>query len=398
MLARVALTGGAPREVLDGVQDADWSPDGSGLAVTRQVGRQYQLEFPIGKVLYRTNGYISHIRFSPRGDRIAFMDHPVFLDNSGFVCVLDLAGNRKMLTPEWSGEMGIAWSPNGNEIWFAAGLGNETYALRAVDLTGHQRVLLRAPLSLFLQDVSRDGRVLLTTDERRLDVFAGSTGNAQEKDLTWFAESWLQHISDDGKFTVFDAADYEIYMRKTDGSPAVLLGRGQNWGPSPDGKWVLAIPARDNQKFLLIPTGAGETRTFTTPKLHHANGLWLPDSQHLLMVAFDASGRLGTYLQSVAGGDPRPVGPASVAAVAVAPDGRSFLGATPERRYAIYSLGGGVAREIPDLTAGDRVIQWLSDNRTLLVEPRLGTVQFYEFDLVPIKRPMTNWICSPCIG
>jgi len=134
MLARVALTGGAPREVLDGVQDADWSPDGSGLAVTRQVGRQYQLEFPIGKVLYKTNGYISHVRFSPRGDRIAFMDHQIFLDNRGFVCVLDLAGHRKVLTPEWGGEMGIAWSPNGNEIWFAAGGGNELYALRAVDL------------------------------------------------------------------------------------------------------------------------------------------------------------------------------------------------------------------------------------------------------------------------
>jgi hypothetical protein len=123
--------------------------------------------------------------------------------------------------------------------------------------------------------------------------------------------------------------------------------------------------------------------------VRHVNGLWLPDSQHLLMVAFDASGRLGTYLQGVAGGEPRPVGPASVAAVAVAPDGRFFLGATPERKYAIYSLGGDVVREIPDLTAGDRVIQWLNDNRTLLVEPRLGTLgPVYEFDLVTGRRKL----------
>jgi len=261
--------------------------------------------------------------------------------------------------------------------------------IHAQCLTGHQRVLLRAPLNLFLQDVSRDGRVLLTTDERRLDVFAGTTGNKQEKDLTWFAESWLQHISDDGKFIVFDADDYKIYMRNTDGSPAVLLGRGQNWGPSPDGKWVLAIPAPDNEKFLLIPTGAGETRTVTTPKLHNVNGLWLPDGQHLLMVALDDSGQLGTYLQSIAGGDPRLVGPASVAAVAVAPDGRSFLGATPDRKYAIYSVDGGAAREIPDLTAGDRIIQWLNDKRTLLVGPRLArSVPVHEFDLVTGRRKL----------
>jgi serine/threonine protein kinase len=389
VLARVALTGGAPREVLEGVQDADWSPDGSGLAVTRQVGRQYQLEFPIGKILYKTNGYISHIRFSPRGDRIAFMDHPIFLDNRGTVCVLDLAGSIKVLTPDWGGEMGLAWSPRGDELWFAAGGASETYALRAVDLNGHQRVLLRAPLNLFLQDVSRDGRVLLTTDERRQDVFVGTTGNKQEKDLTWFAESWFQQISDDGKFIVFDADDYNIYMRNTDGSPAVLLGRGQNRGPSPDGKWVLAIPAPDNNQFLLIPTGAGESRTFTTPSLHYRNGLWLPDSQHLLMVGLDASGQLGTYLQSITGEDPKLVGPANVAAVAVSPDGRSFLGATPDSKYAIYSLEGGVTHEIPGLTSGDAVIQWLKDNRTLLVGPRLArSVPVYEFDLVTGRRKL----------
>ena len=35
---------------------------------------------PIGQVLYQSAGWISNIRFSPRGDQIAFMDHPALWD------------------------------------------------------------------------------------------------------------------------------------------------------------------------------------------------------------------------------------------------------------------------------------------------------------------------------
>ena len=51
-LARVPLTGGAPREMIEGVRDADWSPDGQSLAVIRDVEGKRRLEYPIGKVLY----------------------------------------------------------------------------------------------------------------------------------------------------------------------------------------------------------------------------------------------------------------------------------------------------------------------------------------------------------
>jgi predicted Ser/Thr protein kinase len=76
-LARVGLAGGAPREILEEVQWADWAPNGESLAVVRDVGGRNRLEFPIGKVLYETVGWISHPRLSPKGDRIAFLDHPL---------------------------------------------------------------------------------------------------------------------------------------------------------------------------------------------------------------------------------------------------------------------------------------------------------------------------------
>ena len=45
------------------------------LAVVRDVGGRNRLEYPIGKVLYETGGWISHPRISPKGDMVAFLDH-----------------------------------------------------------------------------------------------------------------------------------------------------------------------------------------------------------------------------------------------------------------------------------------------------------------------------------
>ena len=116
-LARAPLAGGAPRKVLEDVQWADWSPDGNDLAVVRDAGGRNRLEYPIGKVLYEASGsWISHPRISPKGDMIAFLDHPVQGDDSGTVMMVDLAGNRKKLSHEWYSAQGLAWSPDGREV------------------------------------------------------------------------------------------------------------------------------------------------------------------------------------------------------------------------------------------------------------------------------------------
>ena len=62
------------------------------LAVVHYADGHSRLEYPIGNVLYQSTGWISNIRFSPKGDQIAFMDHPALWDNRGTVCVVDLAG------------------------------------------------------------------------------------------------------------------------------------------------------------------------------------------------------------------------------------------------------------------------------------------------------------------
>ena len=135
-LARAPLAGGAPREVLEGVQWADWSPDGGSLAIVRDYGGKNRLEFPVGKSLYETGGFITHPRVSPRGDLVAFLDHPTQGDDGGFVAVVDGGGRKRTLSQRWSSVQGLAWAPGGGEIWFTATHVGGNRSLYAVSLNG----------------------------------------------------------------------------------------------------------------------------------------------------------------------------------------------------------------------------------------------------------------------
>src|SRR5664279_5141676 len=140
-LARAPLAGGAPRPILEDVEWADWAPDGNSLAVVHNVRGRDRLEYPIGKVLYETSGgWISYPRVSPKGDYVAFVDHPNQGDDGGSVSVVDLSGKKKKLTRDWYGTGGLAWSPNGQEVWLTASeLGVDHY-LSAVSMEGKERL------------------------------------------------------------------------------------------------------------------------------------------------------------------------------------------------------------------------------------------------------------------
>ena len=265
-LARMPVEGGAARDLLEDVQEADWSPDGTKLAVVRWVNGQNQLEYPIGKVLYKTTGYISHPRISPKGDRVAFMDHQVQGDNRGWVSVVDLAGKKTVLTGEWSGEEGLAWSPAGDEVWFTASKSGGHEPLYAVTLSGRQRVVLQMTVALMLHDISPDGRVLLTSYTDSQNIIGQAPGETKERDLSWLDWDLLTDLSPDGKTILFEYAgesagiNYAVYLRQTNGSPAVRLGDGAVARLSPDGKWALTVLFTPSQ-LAVLPTGAGEART-----------------------------------------------------------------------------------------------------------------------------------------
>ena len=180
-LALAPLSGGAARPLLENVSDADITADGKQLAVARFDNDQQVLEFPIGKPLYRTNGWIDRPAIAPDGKQVAFLEHPIKGDDRGYVVLVDGDGKVRRLTQEWSSVKGLAWSRKTGELWFTADISNEATALRAVSPSGRQRVLLTAPGDLWLRDVNAQGQVLLLTVRSTSEIAIRRPGQTADR-------------------------------------------------------------------------------------------------------------------------------------------------------------------------------------------------------------------------
>jgi Tol biopolymer transport system component len=280
-LARVPLAGGEPREVLESVQRADWNPDGSDFAIVRNVQGRSRLEYPTDRVLYETGGWISDPRFSRDGRSIAFVGHSTPEDQSGSVTLVDLAGNKRILSGGWTGTVrGLAWSPDGKEVWFTAakvgGLGD----LYAVTPSGHQRLVARVPGGMALQDIDRTGRVLFTHDNWRREVIARAPGEVRERDFSWLDWSYPSDFSDTRKMVLISeegsagGPNSAVYLRGLNEPAAIRLGDGVALSISPDGKWVLSSRA-DLGQLALLPVKAGDVKWLPPDGLTHVSAAWV---------------------------------------------------------------------------------------------------------------------------
>jgi Tol biopolymer transport system component len=380
-LAKAALTGGSPRDVAEGVQEADWAPDGTSFMVVRDVGGKARLEFPMGKVLYETSGHISYARLSPRADRIAFLDHPFPLDDAGTVAVIDLAGKKTTLTSKWASEGGLAWSASGEEVWFTATEAGANRSLYAVTPTGKLRVVTRVPGGLKLHDVARTGRVLLTRESPRVGVLAMLQGDTRERDMSFLDYSFAADLTPDAGVLLFDeegeagGANYTVFLRKADRSPVVRLGEGNAMAISPDGKWALSMMPSPNSPFILLPTGTGDHRQLSAGSVSPEQAAtWLPDSKTIVFAGSEPGHRLRLYVQSIDGGAPRAISPDGVVAAlpgfAVSPDGKAVAAIGPERKAMIFPIDGGPARAIAGVADGEFPLRFSSDGRFLYLWKR----------------------------
>jgi serine/threonine protein kinase/Tol biopolymer transport system component len=404
-LARAPLIGGAPREIVEQVQWADWSPDGLSVAIVRDLEGRNRLEFPVGKVLYETGGWIGHPRVSPKGDMVAFIDHPIQGDDGGSVAVVDLAGNKKILSHDWFTVQGLAWSANGKEIWFTASKSGIDRSLSAVTLDGHERLVTRMPGTLMLLDIFKDGRMLITRASWRREQIGIFSNEAHEKDLSWFDYSYPADISSDGKTLLFDeegsggglsysksaGLTYAVFIRNTDGTPAVLLGEGAAVALSPDGKWVISQPQGSPAQFRLLPTKSGEPRMLTDDKINHVWARWFPDGKRIVFSGDEAGHGVRLYLLDVDAGKTRPISPEGVLATAffVSPDSQFVAGVGPDQKGYLYPVGEGNPRPIAGMIAGEQPITWNSDGTSLYVyQPGEVPARVFRLDVNTGKRTL----------
>ncbi len=389
-LAQLSVAGGAaPRDILEDVEWADWAPDGKSLAVVRMPQGRMRLEYPIGKVLHETSGWISHPRVSPGGDFVAFIDHPSLSDDGGSVVLADRSGRKKALSKPFASTQGLSWGPDGSEVWFTAAEVS-LRALYSASLSGTVRLRSRIAGNLTLRDISREGRMLATRDTFREEILALPPGESKERDLTWLDYSLSTFLSSDGRTVLFTeggeggGAGYSVYVRKTDGSPAVRLGEGLGQALSPDGKWAVVIlhPATDPQ-LALYPTGAGEPRLLSKEGVTVLNACWMPDGKRILFTASEPGRGLRLYLRDVNGGKPNAVTPEGYRGFrVVSPDGALAVVKGPDRRTYLYPISGGEPTAIPGVDANDQVAQFGVDGRSVFVY-RQGEIptKVYRVDL-----------------
>lgn len=378
MLSRVPLNGGSPLEVASGIASADWDQDGKNLAIFRIGRRESVIEYPIGKVLYRTAGGISHLRVSPKGGQIAFLEHPLRGDDGGLVRLIDVRGTARDLSTGWASVGGLAWSPSGHEIWFTAGQTGVRRAIYAVSLNGAVRRIASVPGTLTLFDISKKGRVLLGIDRSRLMMagsFADKSGEAKsvDRDISWFDWSHAADMSADGKLLLFDETgdgggpNHSVYVRNLQTDSTVRLGDGQAVALSPDLKWALALNSKKPTYLSLLPIGPEAPRTVSGNGLKYNDARFFPDGQRLLVAGSFPGKQLRLYVQALNGGDPVPLNPDIFLSWAiVSPDGKQIVGVGPNRKCTILPAAGGESRELA-IPFASSPLRWSEDGQALFV-------------------------------
>jgi Tol biopolymer transport system component len=358
---------------VEGVRDADWDPSGEHFAVARDLEAGVQLEYPIGEALHHVAGDISCVRVSPSGELIAFFDHPFDNNNRGTVAVVSRDGEARTLSAEMEDLTGLAWSPDGKEIWFS-GSDDAGKAVFALELTGQLRVVRRSPGYLSLFDTTPEGSVLMSHYLFRLGIAALAPGKTSERDLSWMGASFVTDISNDGDEILFlrqDVMDYDVWLRRTDGSAPTRLGPGVSLSLSPDGKWALAGVFSRTSPLTLLPTGAGSPRV-----LEGKSGAlfadWTPDGERVVWAAADPDGAVRLYVQAIAGGEVTTISEEGIQTGVdrpfhVSPDGRWVAALGPDRLVKLYPVEGGRPRDAPGALPGDEPSGWTEDGSALFV-------------------------------
>jgi eukaryotic-like serine/threonine-protein kinase len=408
-LARASLAGGLPRDVLENVTEADWGPDGT-LAVVKRRENQMELEFPVGTKLHEARSIWS-MRVSPEGDRVAFFESPApGVGTRGAVVVVDRSRKRTTLAETVTG-LGLAWSPNGNEVWFSGARSDGPPAIRAVSLSARERIVERVPAPLMIEDISRDGRALVMKGLNLGGITCLIPGETRERDVGWLDNARVEGLSADGKTLLFGARAGNwingAYTRATDGSPAIRLGDGHPESLSPDGKWVLVRAAwtesARGREWVLVPTGPGSPRLLPRGAITQlVQGAWLPDGKRIVFTAIEEGRAARVYVQDVETGNMRPITPERVLMPekAATPDGKSVL-VWLDGKWFLYPIDGGQPRPISVLGTDDNPQQWSADGRFLYVTRGRGEppVAIERMDVTTGRRePWKTLVPSDPVG
>jgi eukaryotic-like serine/threonine-protein kinase len=390
------LAGGGPREISRIALNADFAEDGAELClITRSGGNGFQLEWPLGEVLLKPS---SKPLRSPRlrGGRLAFFEASAAVVSDGEIRVVSKGGQPRSLI-RCTGFTSLAWSPDGQEIWFSTSDGGESQ-IQAVTLQGSVRLMARYPGRLELVDVDAAGRGLAIASSQVRQAYGRAPGGERDIDLTWLdAQTPMALRSDGSQVLLAHSGDWEmgrhvgLYLRSLDRGPATNLGTGSLAADiSPDGLWVATLDtdAKGQAGARLIPAGAGVPRWYPlTGAAVNADEIWFHPSSRAVYLAEEVTGSF-SRLDVVTGTLTPKVVPGVVGynmgLKAFSPDGRRILltdmsKSSPDGRVFIFLVFDGENAQ-PKPTKGNLRTEvaagWADNNRE---------VYLYDRNAIPAK-------------
>ncbi len=387
-LATSPMGGGAPRELLENVVAADWSPDGSEMAVIDGDFGKFRLQYPIGKVLLEADNWMSDLRISPDGKQVALFRHPPSGDDRGDVLVVDRSGRVNTLSSGWESLEGLAWAPSGKEVWFSGADSGEQYCLRAVSLSGKQRTVYCGTSPTIVHDIAPSGHVLVSADASRVTIAMVDHRSTEEHDLSWLDNAYGPQLSADGNVVSFTdqsgqaGSGYQVYVRKTDGSAAVHIGGGGFVSDiTADGKWALIVlPGDPAARLQVVPVGAGQARVLHWEGLLPRWARWFPDGQHILLVASQPGQVMNLYVTDTNGAAPKLLFP-GIPPSRVSPDARSLYEFT-NGHWDVRPIEGSGSKPIPGLKDEEFPIAWAADGKHVFTqEPSATGLTIYKVDI-----------------
>ncbi|MGA2736796.1 MAG: winged helix-turn-helix domain-containing protein [Bryobacteraceae bacterium] len=373
-LVRVPMNGGAPLPLDQGIWGADWAPDNSRMAVIRYGSRPEAIEYPRGKILYESSGWLSDVRVSPSGNEVAFIEHPVMGDDGGNIMAVDAQGARRTLSVGWASAQGLAWTPTGREIWFTAARSGVIRELYAADLSGKVRVIAAFPGTLTLCDISASGRVLISREQLHAMMIRFGDGIAKPQDLSWFDYTTAEGISADGRVVLFDetgeggGAHHAVYIRRANSPSAIRVGEGFGMAISPDGNWVVTKPDGDQTTLNLVPLTPGQPRTLSGHHLKYDFARFFPAGDRLLVGGSLGGGPPRLFVLALDGSAPVPLASSAYfLRPAISEDGKQIAGVDGEQRLLVLSVAGGETKVIATGFT-PTVLRWSHSGKTLLAQ------------------------------
>ena len=392
-LARVACGGGTPQTIGENVWSADWSPSGA-LAVVRQIGKRFAVEYPIGKTLFEVTEpeWIVDLRVSPHGDRLAFIHHPRS-DYSGEAMVIDLDGKKRGVSRNWHRIIGLAWAP-GEELWYSAGDGMPD-RIQAMPFRGPERQVYGAQNLTILEDISADGRVLVGQGFWERDITFLGDGAPNPRSLAWNDLDLWPRLSRDGRLALFSAWDPRSEMvamlRGTNGAAPQALGEGGGSDLSPDGRTALLL-SDAGQALTVMATDGDSRRTIRPRGLAFREARFAGGTDRAIATARAGSDK-GSRIYSV---DLRSeaVAPASEEGIderslEVSPGaGWAATRTTVEGKMVpvIVPLSGGSPSTLSDLGPDLKPVSWASDDELWLTRIDQGDPTKFELIRYDVRR------------